>query len=761
MTNNYLLQGISTLALTLAFTSTTSAFAQDASSDNASAAKRASSILLDEVITTGTKKAKGVNAQDVAIAITAYNGDQLEALHVSSIESLSFSQPNVSLEDVGSVQGTANFSIRGLGINSSIPSIDPTVGVFVDGVYLGINAGLLFDTFDLESVEILRGPQGVLFGRNVTGGAVLLTSKKPTDEFEATAKVSLETGLSQTYQASVSGPLIEGKLKARVSAHLNDDAGFFTNLADGSKLGKSDTFVIRPSLTFTPSETVESTLSFEYGDTDGHGTIGQNRALFERGTFDVTTDDPGFMEHEWKQLTSTTNIDVAFGDGTITNTFGWRRYSSASQSDFDASTTSELLFGEMTEQEQFSNEIRYAGRFMDKINLTLGGFWFDQSLKYQETRFTFQDPVFVGTPLAGAKLSFYGGGTQEHDVIGAFGQTDIEITDKLTLNAGLRWGREEKNVQLATILPGTPSPDLWSIPAGACNVIADDCTFNINADPAFDPVESWSNLSPKLGFQYEVQDNVRTYAHWSRGYRSGGYNLRNTNANNSPGPFDQEKVDSYELGLKTEPVANARLNVAVFKTNIFSMQREVLLSDPILGTVQTIANTADARINGFEIDGQFSPAPGLVLNASIGVLDAKYTNVLFDISSDGVLDDDDYALDLPRVPDLTYNFGFVYDFDINDSGFVTVQANFNHRAEQAFTDNNRGILSKGDMLSAALSYTTNEGKLNFSVYGTNLLNEATEGSDSQTPFPIFNPAPGSHSPLNKGRIIGASVKVAY
>ncbi|MBL4839035.1 MAG: TonB-dependent receptor [Kordiimonadaceae bacterium] len=744
---------VSSLAMSVAMSAT----AQDT---NTTTAKTASGVLLEEIMITATKQAHGVAVQDVPIAITAYGASQLEALHVNNIEALSFSQPNVSLEDVGSVQGTANFSIRGLGINSSIPSIDPTVGVFVDGVYLGINSGLLFDTFDLEAVEILRGPQGVLFGRNVTGGAVLLRTKKPTEEFEASAKVSMETGLNQTYQAYVSGAVVPGVVKARISAYYNDDAGFFTNQADGSKLGQSDTFVVRPSITFTPSESTELNVTFEHGETEGHGTIAQNRALFERGTFDVTTDDPGFMEHEWNQLAFTTNMDVAFGDGVITNTFGWRKYTSASQSDFDASTSSELLFGEMTRQQQYSNEIRYAGRFMDRLNITVGGFWFDQKLEYQETRFIFQDPIFAGIPSLPA-LSFYGGGIQDHKVVGVFSQADFEVTEALTLNIGIRWGHEEKAAQLATISPGIASPDLKSIPDGACNVLEGDCTFNLNEAGSFDPEESWSNFSPKLGFLYKITDNARTYAHWSRGYRSGGYNLRNTVAAAPPGPFGQEKVDSYELGLKTEPFENARLNIAIFRTNISNMQREVLLSDPLIGTVQVIANTADARINGFEIDGQFSPAPGLVLNASLGYLDAQYTNILFDISGDDVVDATDLALKLPRVPKFTYNFGFLYDHELGDAGYVTLQANFNHRDEQAFTDNNRGVLSAGDMLSASLSFTSGEGNMTVSLFGTNLLNEATEGSDSQTPFPVFNPNPGSHSPLNKGRVIGASLKFDF
>lgn len=186
-----------------------------------------SNVLLDEVIVTATKKADGENVQDTDIAITAFGADQLEAFQVRDISDLSFKIPNVQLDEIGTTKGTANFSIRGLGVNSSIPSIDPAVGVFVDGVYLGINAGVVLDTFDLTSVETLRGPQGVLFGRNVTGGAVVINTGNPTDEFRFKGKLAAESGLRGTggnyyAQGVISGP-IGGGFKGKFGAYYNND----------------------------------------------------------------------------------------------------------------------------------------------------------------------------------------------------------------------------------------------------------------------------------------------------------------------------------------------------------------------------------------------------------------------------------------------------------------------------------------------------------------------------------------------------------
>ena len=154
--------------------------------------RSSSNILMEEVTVTARKREESV--QDVPLSITALNADQLEVLKIRDLTNLAVTMPNVALDDIGTSRGVANFSIRGLGINSSIPSIDPTVGVFVDGVYLGLNNGIIFGTFDLDSIEVLRGPQGTLFGRNVTGGAVLLNTANPSDEFEAKFRVALDGG---------------------------------------------------------------------------------------------------------------------------------------------------------------------------------------------------------------------------------------------------------------------------------------------------------------------------------------------------------------------------------------------------------------------------------------------------------------------------------------------------------------------------------------------------------------------------------------
>lgn len=713
-----------------------------------------SNALRDEIVVTGTKKAEGVNLQDAPVAVTAFGEKQLEALHVRDLNSLSYSIPNVSLEDIGTVKGTANFSIRGLGINSSIPSIDPTVGVFADGVYLGVNAGVVLDIFDLESVEVLRGPQGILFGRNVTGGAVLINTKKPTDIFEASFKGAVESGLRGTgenYYAmgSMSGPLIEDRLKAKIAAYYNKDDGYFKNFAGGAinsqpdefnTFGESKTYIFRPSIVFTPNDRTEFVLRYEYGSSEGDGPASQNHtggsgitnpfSSFDRNTFDFSVDEIGFYDHQWNQITLESNWDVDFGNGTITNIFGYRDFSSTARSDIDA--TSRFLFHASvdTEQDQWSNELRYSGRFFDRLDITTGLYYFTQDIAYAEIR-----------NIAGGAVNFHGGGIQDHETYGAFAQGDYDLNTEWTLSVGGRYTHEEKSAQVATLIFNrTP-----------CNVIAGTCPFD------FDDTDSWSNFSPKVGLSYDPGETINFYGHWTRGFRSGGYNFRNTSAVFDPGPFDREKVDAFEVGFKTQANDVARINTAFFYNDISNMQREVNLADPVAGVVQIIRNTADATIWGFETEAQFFVSDNLTLLASLGRTNGDYGRVLFDLSGDGVVDQTDEDLRIPRLTPWTYSAGFVYTQEWSGVGTWNVQSTFSHRDGSAYTDNNLGLLNGANIWDFNIGLTT-QNQMTVALYGKNMLNEVTHGGDTQLPASLGG---GAFAPLNKGRIVGLEVKFDF
>jgi iron complex outermembrane receptor protein len=259
-------------------------------------------VLSQEIVVTAQKRGSQ-NSQDVPVALTAFGAAQLEALNVRDLKSLTYTMPNVQLDGIGTAKGTANFTIRGLGINTSVPSIDPTVGVFVNGIYLGVTSGVIMDDFDLEGIEVLRGPQGVLFGRNVTGGAVIIRTKRPTNEFEGTLRAGVESGPNWTVDGSVSGPLIDNVLSARVAAYYSKDMGWFEDDVTGESRGKSRLMIVRPSLLLQPSPDLEVLLRFEHGEGKGDGGIFQNTRLSRSGTFENIANEVGYYDSNWNNLT--------------------------------------------------------------------------------------------------------------------------------------------------------------------------------------------------------------------------------------------------------------------------------------------------------------------------------------------------------------------------------------------------------------------------------------------------------------------------
>ncbi|MFT5711242.1 MAG: iron complex outermembrane receptor protein [Halioglobus sp.] len=724
-----------------------------------SARRSTASTLLEEVIVTARKREEG--AQDVPLSVSAYNSDQLEALKVRDLTSLAVGMPNVSLEDVGTTRGTANFSIRGLGINSSIPSIDPAVGVFVNGVYMGVNSGIIFDVFDLASIEVLRGPQGTLFGRNVTGGAVLLNTKTPGEELEGTARYAVDTGdeggINSYYMGAIGGPVTDN-LGARLVVYYNDDEGKFENEFNGEDFGAIEQTMVRGTVVWAPTDSTELILRYENVDIEGQGPAAQNHtngngvsgafANFDRDSTKLSIDEEGSQDSETDFFTAELNWDVDFGEGTITNIFGYRDSSAITVSDIDAQPVWLFHAPAWLDATQYSNELRYSGVFADKANVTVGGLYFNNEIVYHERR----NLLGIATGGVSPAASFDGGGEYNVETYNLFAQVDYDLNDQWTLTAGINYSYEEKDAKIASLSQNINSP---FNPANACNIVTggpNSCPFDFVDD------ENWDNLAPKLGATYHLGDDSRIYGHWTRGFRSGGYNLRNTSFDpaDSPGPFDEEEVNNFELGYKSSHDWG-RLNAAIFYNEIENMQRETNNPGPI-GVIQVVKNTADATLSGIEVDGTFVLGENLLMMAAVGYVDAEYDEVRDDLNGDGVIDGKDEALDIPRAPELTYSLGFTYDMDIGSWGYANARINYAYRDEMAYTDSNAGFIGEAEVLDAGLDFYSNNGKWVFSLYGRNLLDNNWHGGDTQLPDTIGGvPTGGSFAPLTAGARYGAEV----
>lgn len=720
------------------------------------------------ILVTATKKVEAQDIQSAPLAINAFDAAALDSVQVRDLSSLTHAIPGVSLDQIGGFRGVANWSIRGLGINSSIASMDPAVSTLVDGVYVGINPGAAFDLFDIDRIEVLRGPQGTLLGRNSTGGAVLIETANPQEEWGARVRLSADGpvdggrgAMAGSAQGTVTGPLAPG-LSFRLGAYHASDGGYFRNLYNGGNLGKAETTVLRGGLKYA-SGALTVVAKGEYLKATGDGAPGQNHGLFARDTFNLSLDNEGFIDARiWS---ASLRADYDLGDSKITNIAGWRNLRQFTSNDIDSSPA--FLFHSNTglTQEQWSDELRWAGSLSDTIDLTVGGFVFAQKVAYEEDRrFGSNDPATFR----------FGGGRQDHDVQALFAQGDWEFVPTLTATAGLRWSRESKKAAITFVGARTPC----SVVSGTCPITGNRVAGEPNG---FTDKRTWTAWSPRLGLSWQPATGVQAYATWSRGNRSGGYNLRitqpaaflaNAAALGSPA-FDAEQVDSYEAGLKLQ-TADRRLtvNLAAYQTDVGAMQREVSQSDGGSGLAQSIYNTADAHIRGAEAELRFAATPHLLLSANIGHIDAAYIRVFYDLTGNGTVDAADRALALPRVPKWTWGLAALHELPLGGDARLVSRVDFNHRSRYAYTDSNYGWVDASDNLDASVTWHLPVRGISLTVYGRNLLDEVQFGSDTQIPFGgrlsdgtnvPFDPRPaaGTFSPLNKGRVVGAALAMEF
>jgi iron complex outermembrane receptor protein len=695
-----------------------------------------------------------------------FGPEQLEARKFEDLTSLSHASPNVSLDAIGTFKGVANFAIRGLGINSSIPSIDPAVGLFVDGVYIGVNAGTVFDALDVERVDILRGPQGVAFGRNTTGGAVLVQTADPTWDSEGYVRAGFDGPVDEgrgagqfSTRAVYSGPLSDS-VAVRVGALYSNDRGYFENRFDGRPFGREETGVLRGAVALKPSDRLSLVVKGEWTGSSGDGATTHNNGQNARDRFDLSVNQRGFYDSEAAFVTAHGELEL--GPGKLTDIFGWRRYDLTTRNDIDSSPLTLFHSDTATRQRQWSNELFYAAAF-GSAKVAAGAYLFGQDVGYDESR----DLTGLGATLQ------YGGGREEHDVYGLYASAEVPLAPKLTLSGGLRWSREEKSAAITYVRP-----------RAACSAIAGTCPITGARAPGenngFTDERSWDSLSPRVAVSYTPMPNLAFYGSWTRGQRSGGYNLRITQpaafeqvaaALGSPA-YDQEQVDSFELGAKWRAADGlAEVRAAAFRSEVDNLQREINVPSATSGLAQSIYNTADARITGGELELRLAPAAGLELAANLGLTDAQYTRAFFDINSDGVIDAADLALALPRAPKATWGGSVGYAVPIGGRNSLRADVFFQHRDRFAYTDNNWGFNSASDRLDATLALKHRG--LRLTLYGRNLLDEVQFGGDTQLPFaggPFsdgnnrpFDPRPaaGTFSPVEKGRVLGVELGAEF
>ncbi len=689
---------------------------------------------LEDIVVTAQKKATGESAQRVPVALTAVSAETLTRANATNISDVGRLAPSVALQTPASVPGFANFAIRGIGASGSTFSIDPAVNIVVDGMVYDFQGAVIIDTFDAEAVEILRGPQGILFGRNTTGGAVSVRTKRPTNEFQASGQIT--HGNYNYTQASgmVSGPIVSDTLLGKVSVMYRYRAGFFddrdrgtfephvnnpTGTDPGVRVGNNPeekTFVVRPTLVWKPTSNFEYTVLGEYVRMKGGaGAVqpipGQAGLLHDKfgytpaqGDFDNNSNIDGYTNVKGYRVVGEGNLDV--GVGVITSVTGYRKVNYKAALDVDGTPFALVDFPFVgSHSRQFSQELRFASTFSDTVKLTVGAYYDNHKFDILEQRL---QASLISNPAAtmNSTLQLQGDFHQKAHSEAIFGNIDVNVTPELTLTAGGRYSWEKKKVS--------------AVPLSLCT----GANFTACPDVYADLSKSWNDFSPKVGAQYQLGRDTMVYASWTRGFRSGNYNSRATSVAQL-GPANPEQASSAELGIKsTFWDRKARINLAVYQTKYDDIQRQVLI-----GAVQSLTNAASATIRGVELEATVRPVPALELNGSFGYTDAKYDEFKnFNVNSiPGIQPEDEELaknLKFDRVPKYTAYGAIAYTFDVPglDNG-LTARADYSYRSHYYSDVINTPVLAQKGYGLLGANLTADWGHYKLSVWGKNLTNK--------------------------------------
>lgn len=708
------------------------------------------SAMLEEVITTARKIDESM--QDVSIAVSAFSGDAIDALIMRDVREMEGLVPNLVIDAVAVAPAGASLYIRGVGTQEVERSFDPAVGVVVDGVPLSFVNGSMANTFDFATLEVLRGPQGTLFGRNTTGGVINITRTRPTGELGLKYEVTAGNDDRLDVKGVFNFPLGE-QFAGKLGYASQKDGGNRTNILTGDQVGDRDNQELNATLLWTPNEKFDALFTYVNYQDDNDGVGLQNRAS-------LNTDNPvnpgpdtpcvaaGFcgdsggdisdfsqdffepIEFEWDSYSLNMNLDLDLG--TVTAILGHQETDEAVPTDFDATPLNFFHAWRFQDSEQDTAEIRFASSdaLSESFDFVAGLFWVkDEYNLDQKTSIA----AFAGEAAALFQDPY---AFHEREAWAIFGEVHIDLTDRFMLTLGGRYTEEEKDYAGETFFGGA------SI-AGYVPGTADD--FFIFGQPIFVPIDSaagsekWEEFTPKIGLDYRVNDDVLTYISYSEGFRSGGFNGRNQNLANI-GPFDPEFVENWEIGMKGDFADNTiRLNLAAFYTDYQDKQEEIIEPDGFGGSNTVVRNASTAEMQGLEGELTWVANENFVLSANFGYLDASYDEFVADLVGDGVVTDNS-NLELRRVPEWTGGISGNYSRQVGP-GFLGVYASYRYTDEYWVEVRNdpRGLLDSRGVVDAHISYEWEYGdnrSVKVTLFGRDITDEVDYNSAVTIPDTI-------------------------
>lgn len=655
---------------------------------------------LTAIVVTAQKRAEDL--QDVPAAITAISGESLAALEKNTIESISQETPGLSFARAG---GQSFIYLRGIGSDIQGSASDPSVALNIDGAYIGRFELGATQFFDLDRVEVLRGPQGTLYGRNATGGVINLISRGPTDQYDLRARASYSSLDRKEFEVATGGP-IGGVFGMRIAARFLEDDGFTKDLdpAGSNDIDDQRVFGVRGTIVAAPGDRFEAKLIVDHTDFSGNNTsirpldnLGLAETLGAVPTeFGETRNDLDTFD-DWDTVGITGQLSYEAGDAiTLTSVTAWRDYGQEFEFNTDGTEIDITRTQFRRDYESFSQELRL-NYDTPRLRAVVGAFYFHENNL---------GVLGLPRPSLDPDIAFIIPAKTITDSYAAFVDATFYVTPTIGIIAGIRYSKDEKDdlTQFGRQpgLLGIFDPDL------------PESFFTIR-----DAKQSWDAWTPRLGIELTPSTDLLLYATASRGYKAGGMNSYAGTA-----PFDPEFLWSYEAGIKAELLdRRLRVNGSLFHYDYSDLQVSTFIDGFTL-----VTNAAEAKVNGVEVETTLLATDGLTLNANVGYLDAEYKDFISPFGLDGMGETN--ALDvsgnrLRNAPEWKLSGGFNYERPIGDTLRIIAAGQVSHTSRVYFSQFNENVASNGGLtlVDARLGVGADDGRWEVAVFAKNLTDE--------------------------------------
>lgn len=714
----------------------------------------AETFVLEELVVTAQKREQ--NLQDVPVSVNVVGGEAISEGGIGNLEEMSALVPNLSIN-----QSPQNLSIyvRGLGSGDN-QGFEQSVGLFIDGVYAGRSKQFQAPFMDVASVEVLRGPQGTLFGKNTIAGAMTVNTAKPTDDVEAHLKTSYEPRYnSYDVEGVISGPITD-TLKGRLAVSQSETGGYLknTNSAIDDDEPEEKSAIVRGTLVWDASDNLEVIAKYEWGHSESTGRAYRMDGVGVWGAALQAADPNWDPSDESERTTNTeeeadTNSDsftltmnYALGEYELTSITGYSEFKYDEVVDGDSTSLDALRMPQSQEFDQWSQELRLTSPLGGEIDF-IAGLYFQTSdfdlHRRMDTRlaeYNFVDPALGFVPEAGAYSDY----NQKSDTYAAFGSVTWHATEQVHITGGLRYTIEEKEATRNMVYTGYDTyaalADVYNpavVPAVYGAAVAGMQQLGVY-EHEVEGDRSAENVSPSLKVQYDLSDDVMLYASISKAFKSGGYNAIGNQgyeagqygAQPNPFDFDEEEALAFELGGKTVLMDGAaQLNFALFRTEYSDLQVSSFQGDTFI-----VGNAAEAVSQGLEVDGTMRLSETLFLNASFAYLDAHYSeyeNATCTAAQSAAAgfgnpcSQDLTDKDLANAPEWSGNIGLDQEFILSDNLLLRTHVDVAYTGEQ-YLASDLDENSKEDShitANARVALSDAEGSWEVALVGKNLTDE--------------------------------------